>query len=489
MALLVAALIAPAGTVAARAFHAPWGLALVFAGLTFSGVPALTRRLPATLDGLSRRACLLTGVWILVALAAVVQTARLAVFMDAPARTACSVLPWDSFWRVHSCFSAYVIAADRVRAGDDEIYVMPMPADVAGRYEAAFAPLGVDDFLYPPTFLVLPRLGLALTDDVFVLRRAWFATEVVLLALALGLVARLVGGREGLRIGLMAPAVWAATPVLLTLQIGNVQLATFAAGMLALVAVHAGHRGTGGWLIALLATGKIFPGILGVPLLARRQWRVVAWTAAAVIMIAVCALATMGTGPFRAFAASLPSMSHGDLFFPSSIEAADRARLAAVNFSVFGLVMKLRQAGVPHLGPDIAGAIGWIYTLALLALLWRASARARPGLPLAQVWLAALVLGAARSPFVPSAYGAIGALWLWTLLAAEGGSWRRWTACAVGFLSLVYVVPDGHPGFPPVGARLVIGLLQQLIVFSLGFFILVREARRPLAAGALLARR
>jgi len=473
--IIVAALIAPAVALGARAAGAPRWLALALTALTFCGVPPLARRLPRTLDGLARRSRALTVVWCLVALAAVAQTARLAVFMDAPSRTAYSVLPWDTFWRVHSCYSAYVIAADRVRHGDYAIYQMPMP-DAVARYEAAFAPLGLDDYLYPPTFLVLPRLGLTLSDNVFVLRRAWFAIEIALLALGLGLVARMAGGWQGLRAGLLAPAVWAATPILLTLQIGNVQLATYAVGMLALVAIQAGQAAVGGVLIAVLATGKLYPGILVVPLLARRQWRPVIWTGVLAAGIAAIALAIVTPETFRAFAASLPSMSHGDLFFPPSIDDANRARLASVNFSVFGLVMKLRQLGVPHLGPRVADAIGWIYTLVFLVLLWRASVRAPAGLRLTQVWLAALVLAAARSPFVPSAYGAIGAFWLFTLLAAENSQRRRWFVCIAGFLTLVYVVPDGHVGFPSQGARLTIGLIQQLIVFGVGLFVLAREA-------------
>jgi len=230
-------------------------------------------------------------------------------------------------------------------------------------------------------------------------------------------------------------------------------------------------------LIALLTTGKIFPGILGIVLLVRRQWRAVAWTAGISVVIAAAALWIAGPPTFHAFAATLPAMSHGDLFFPASLESADRTRPSAVNFSVFGLVMKLRQLGVPHLGPNVADAIVSVYMLVLLVLLWRASVGPRSALRLAQVWLAALVLAAARSPFVPSAYGAIGALWLFTLVATEGGSWQRWLTLAAGFPMLVYVVPDRHQGFPAPATRLLIGLLQQFVVFALGFFVLVCAAR------------
>ena len=169
--------VAPAVAMAARAFGTPAWIAVVAALGSFFTVPTLARRLPQTLDGFARRHRVLTVLWCVIALAAVGQTARLAVFIDAPSRTEFSILPADTFWREHSCFSAYVQAADRDRRGDRNVY--ELPDATYARYRTAYTPLDVDDYLYPPMFLPLPRLGLAATDDFFTLRRGWFAIEIV----------------------------------------------------------------------------------------------------------------------------------------------------------------------------------------------------------------------------------------------------------------------------------------------------------------------
>jgi hypothetical protein len=143
---------------------------------------------------------------------------------------------------------------------------------------------------------------------------------------------------------------------------------------------------------------------------------------------------------------------------------------------VFGLVMKLREFGIP-VATWVADALTWAFTALLAVLVWRAARHGSSRLRLVQVGLAALVLAATRSPFVPSAYGTLGALWLIALLAAEDDSWRRWSLCLAGLLAFAYVVPDRHPGFPPPHGRLVIGLVQQLAVFGLATLVLVRAWR------------
>ncbi len=169
----------------------------------------------------------------------------------------------------------------------------------------------------------------------------------------------------------------------------------------------------------------------------------------------------------------LPKLSHGDQFF-EGIDPVNRLRLAAVNFSVFGLVMKLREFGA-SIPPAVADAMTWIFSVILAVLVWMAASRRASKLRLIQVGLAALILASTRSPFVPSAYGA---LWLIILIAVDGESWRRWFVAIVSLVCLSYVVPDRHAGFPSPPARLAIGLIQQLSVFALALSVLWREWRR-----------
>ena len=265
----------------------------------------------------------------------------------------------------------------------------------------------------------------------------------------------------------------------MTLQIGNFQLAAFTLSMLALVAIDSGQAAVGGLTLAVLGLGKVFPAILVLVLIARRQWRAVAWTGIGSILVTTVAIWVVTPATFHAFFSyMLPRLSHGDQLF-DGIDSTNRLRLAAVNFSVFGFVMKLRELGI-SVSPRAADTLTWVFTALLGILVWRAAWHGLTGLRLTQVCLAALVLAATRSPFVPSAYGALGALWLIALLAAEDDSWRRWSLCVAGLIVLAYVVPDRHPGFPPPRVRLGIGLVQQLAVFGVATYVLVRSQRSRL---------
>jgi hypothetical protein len=268
----------------------------------------------------------------------------------------------------------------------------------------------------------------------------------------------------------------------LTLQIGNVQLAAFALSMLALVAIESGHAAVGGVTLAALALGKVFPGILVLVLIARRQWRAVVWTGIGSVIGVTIALWVVSPATFQAFFSyMLPRLSRGDLFW-EGLDSTNRLRLTAVNFSVFGFVMKLREFGMP-VPPWVADSLTWAFTATLTVLVWRAARHGSNRLRLMQVGLAALVLAATRSPFVPSAYGTLGALWLITLLAVEDDSWRRWSLCLAGLAAFAYVVPDRHPGFPRPHVRLGIGFVQQLAVFALATFVLVRAWRSRFESG------
>ena len=468
---------APAVAMATRALGGSVWIAAAMAAGPFFAVPMLSRQLPKTLDGFAQTHRVLAVLWCVVVLVAVGQLARLAVFIDAPSRTEFSVLPDDTFWREHSCFSAYIQAADRDRHGDRNVY--ELPDATYARYRAAYAPLDVDDYLYPPTFLPLPILGLSATDDFFTLRRAWFAIEIVLCVLAFALVARFTRGREGFRVALWSAAICVTYPFLLTLQIGNFQLAAFSLGMLALVAIESGHAAVGGVTLALIGLAKAFPAVLVLVLIARRQWRALMWTGIGAIVVTIAAIWVVTSTTFHAFFSyMLPRLSHGDRFF-DGVDATNRLRLAAVNFSLFGFVMKLREFGFA-VSPGVADALTWAFTALLAILVWVAARQVSGGLRLLQVCLAALVLAATRSPFVPSAYGALGALWLIALVAAEDDSWRRWFLCVAGVVALAYVVPDRHPGFPAPRVRLAIGLVQQLAVFGLAIYALLHASEHPI---------
>src|SRR5262249_17281964 len=83
------------------------------------------------------------------------------------------------------------------------------------------------------------------------------------------------------------------------------------------------------------------------------------------------------------------------------------------NIGVSGLVFKLGVLGVPGMTVGLAGAIGWIYTLALVGLVLRAARGAdRDSFDEALLWMGLLCLGSLRSPLAPGIYVSVGAVWL-----------------------------------------------------------------------------
>ena len=91
-----------------------------------------------TLSGFAVRNHGIAVLWFLVVVLAVVQSARLALFIAIPTEPQLYVLPSDTFWRTHSCFSAYIQAADIVRHIDPKVY--ELPEAVLAKYSSAYTP-------------------------------------------------------------------------------------------------------------------------------------------------------------------------------------------------------------------------------------------------------------------------------------------------------------------------------------------------------------
>src|SRR6185503_14097688 len=139
------------------------------------------RHPPLPLDeaACSRGLLVVSGVATVVAL---VQLTRLVIFMVAPSRVECSVVP-SSDWEVrHSCLSAYFIAAnvahDVPNVYDDTLYLLPDDNPAAPRKPRMLGPFRVDAYEYPPPFLLLPRALGYLVPDFTRYRMLWFALNV-----------------------------------------------------------------------------------------------------------------------------------------------------------------------------------------------------------------------------------------------------------------------------------------------------------------------
>lgn len=411
-----------------------------------------------------------------VTLVALVEIARLTVFMVSPAQVGYSQFPSSNFEVHHACVTAYFMAGQLIPATpnvwDDELY--SLPGDPAmPRRPRMLGPFRIDNYEYPPPFLLLPRaLGL-LAPDFPRFRLAWFGLNLGVAFLATLLLARALGPEAGTRALLLAPFLWAAIPILNGLQKGNVQVLVIAISMIAMALLERRRDAAGGLLLAYATLSKLYPGMLLVYLLVRRQWRALAWTAAwSVVLLGVSVIDT-GLAPYKAFLDHLPGLLGGEAFAVFRNPGA-----TAINLSIPGIVFKLKFLGIAGASFGEAKIVGWIYTLVVVAAVVFVGRRGVRAVDAPAVWLAILILATLRSPFLPQGYGSFTAVWLLTLLAAT----RPLTAkvallSLLAWLALNLFVPQDI-GVGPTELALIVAV-PQLVVALVAVVALRRPAQTP----------
>ena len=100
----------------------PWLAAALALSIAGGGGFALARRLPADLDGILRTHRWWCVAWLLVALLALGQTARMSAFMLDPAVKQHSLFPDDAWYVAHCCLTAYSEAARLATEGTTNIF-------------------------------------------------------------------------------------------------------------------------------------------------------------------------------------------------------------------------------------------------------------------------------------------------------------------------------------------------------------------------------
>jgi alpha-1,2-mannosyltransferase len=400
---------------------------------------------------------------------ALVELIRLAVFMIDPAQVAYSVQPGNT-WRVrHSCVSAYWVACQEV---DDVANVYRLqryepPRDAAGnRQRIVMDGFVLDAYEYPPPFLVVPRLLANAAPTFLRFRTVWFAVQLIAVTAGLVVVASHIGGVTGAYVLALSGFVLAPFGVTTTLQIGNAQLAFVALPMVAMVLFDRRRPIAGGALLAYATVSKLYPALLVLYLLLRRDWRGAAWTAALGAVIVAVSLVDVGWTPYVAFLDHLPRLLSGEAFPAMSLPEG-----MALNQSVPGLPLKLALFGLAPATLAWARVAGWIYTpLLLWATVRLARGRfSREDAPLA--WVAVILLATYRSTFLPQ-YGVFPGLWLVILLAAR----FRHRPGALAALAAAWAVLTlnfaGWPGFAMVNgivttAQTLTGLALAVVVLRL----------------------
>jgi alpha-1,2-mannosyltransferase len=443
---------------------------LVAAAVPILASASIARRLPVEFDGLFNKRALLCLLWLALALAAVGRTAGLALYMADTQQPYASAMWFDKFYTNHSCFSGYWKAAQLARAGLENIYDTNLYDGKEGRFE-------LDDFLYPPQFLILPQAGLAFGANFLQLRAAWFALDAALVAAVMLALCAWIGGAAGRLAGLCLPAAWLGMPTLLTLQIGNFQIAAIAVSVLAMLLFERKQAAVGGALLGF-AVLKIFPGILCVYLLFNRQWRALFWTLLFSLIYIVIAYSVFGYKPFADFLSyQLPRMADGEVW--AWLESANAT--AAMNDSVPGIVLKLRMLGLSGMDRHLMAIIAWAWSAAIVLMTWMAATHGgtAPRLHKVGVFIALLGLAALHSPFVPDEQGLFPALWLWSVVAGSvATSGKRMGIVAALWLFLSAAMPfDRANGESEVFAVLAVSSASQLLAIGFMFWTLVGYKR------------
>jgi alpha-1,2-mannosyltransferase len=405
--------------------------------------------------------------------AALVQLARLAVFICDPSQTGYAMGPSRGLGLAtsHSCFSSYYVAAEAVdhtpNVYDDALYSLPGETPGARRQPRQLGAFNIDVYEYPPPFLLLQRGLNRVTPEFLRARMLWFAIDGAVILIGLLAIVNFLGPVAGTRALLLSPLVWAADITISTLQIGNVQPMVIALAMLAMVLFDRRRYAGGAALLAFVSVSKLFPGVLVVYLLARREWRAVISTAALSATLLGVSLLDTGWAPYRAFLDHLPGLLGGEAF-----PAFRNPGAIAKNYSVPGMVFKLGLFGVAGFSFGAAKIVGWLYTAVMLAVTLVVARRTLPRNEQPLVWLGLLILATLRSPFLPP-YAAFPPLWLLTLLAARFAPTAKTMALLLLAWAALNVAIAQNTGDPRVIS--VIVLIPQIVIVALTVQALRRE--------------
>ncbi len=376
--------------------------------------------LPPTIDGQFGRRPWRALAWSLLALLAVVQTARIATH-EADPEVAWWVTTENPEWADHTCLSAYVYAADLHDQGETNIYLESHypPADDpnVGRHPAIENVGGHIEcgFQYPPPFLLLPWAALRVTSDFYVLRPVWLALMGLgFLAVAVSLCLWVGGPRGRLALWLL-PAVWVSVPNLQTLQFGQFHMVAFALAMAGMLALESRRMGLGGALLGAAVVTKLYPGVLLLLLASQRRWRELGMTLIWMAAFGVLGLALLGPAPYQAFFSDhLPHLLDGSAF-----DTADDPGMTAIKTGVPQLPARLSLLGMTFLPAAIGPWLGRAFGLVVLALVWRARRRTTSRSHAVMLWLALLNLVVLQGPVAFMDYTPAPSLWLLTFVSIE----------------------------------------------------------------------
>lgn len=364
----------------------------------------------------------------------------------------------ERFFIKHNCLTGSVIAAHLASEGFENIYSRKRYRDAESPtpiHETIGDVLTIDQYQYPPPFLVLPKALMVFGHDFFQIRTIWFGINVVAFCVTAIAYANWLGGPRFSAYWLSMPLVLLATTTLTSLEIGNAHFLIITISLLGVLLLERRRYAIGGALLGYCVVGKIFPGVLLAYLVFARRWKAVVATAIAMIAYVLATFALFGIKPFTAFVEhQVPKLASGEAFS----FAFEMIGPLTVNLSVMGIPYRLDKLGLlGGLDPAaVATVLVWVYTLVLcvaIAIAGLRTARVSEAVKdvetaglnrrhLVLVWFALLALGQMRNPFLPWGYGNLINLWLISLLLAmTGGSIVRIAPLLLMWMLCFFVVP------------------------------------------------
>jgi alpha-1,2-mannosyltransferase len=441
-----AGIIALAVLAVTGASHWVTGVSLVVVGASSGGLASIAaKHLPKDLDAVLRRHRRAAAAWLILVGLAVVQLGRLGSFVID------SKVDWyvgtrHPFWYKHMCLPAYIYGAELSERHDPNIYAsehyIGLTPTATPRTRYAMSP--EDPYQYPPPFLLLPRLVIALSDDYHLIYALWYAIQATLFLAVSTWLACWIGGRVGATAAFLLPVSLVAVPVLSCLQYGQFHLTAIVLCVAGMLFFERGRRILGGSLVGFAVLSKIFPGVLLIWLAVRKRWADLAWATAACGVFTLAAIVLLGPQPFRMFVEyQMPRLADGRAF--AFGEAWPEFREVAItdNQSYFGIVQKLDALGVPGMSKALAVGVGGPFALFVLLVTALSARRSRTTrADLAVAWLALLGLGSLMTISGWGDYISLPATWLATLLAAKCYS-ERWMLVPLGVIWIFQFVALG----------------------------------------------
>ncbi len=428
-----------------------------------AGAGRVAQRLPTRWDGALQQRRRGSFASLCLAILFLAQIARFSAFMVNPSLMWGSVFPPRTDDMLHMCFAAYVEAADLHRQGDPNLYHAdhyPMFHPPAAQEQTltvdGLRPFLQDAYHYPPTFIIVVRAFMLISNDFLVFRALWFGIQFFLFAAIALSVVRFIGGREGAVAGVVGMLVMVSIPTMFNLQWGQLHLSTVAMAVWALLAIHRGHDKRGALILATAVWAKMFPALIVPYLLFSRRYRALGWTIAFGFLWLAVGVILLGIQPYWNFVTYfLPRILSGVAF-----EWVEEVLVIARNQSPAGLVWKLEVLGVPGMTDQVMRLANWGYLAVFIFLCHRGALLARAHsenrLYIAQMSLAIVILAYLRTPLAPAAYSLFANIWLLSLYAPVT---RK--PLAIGAMAITWLLINGVPPLSNPAAEIVSSIVVQ----------------------------